>query len=174
MQELQKIGFGGGCHWCTEAVFQLLYGVYRVEQGFIASNGTNSLFSEGVIVHYKPIEISISNLIAIHLHTHNSTVNHSMRNKYRSAVYTFSNNSESEVLSILKKLQMDFKEELITQVLPFCHFRPSDVKFQNYYKTDKERPFCQTHITPKLKLILNKFSAQVKPFGLGSCLHRGR
>ena len=64
---MRKIGFGGGCHWCTEAVFQAIKGVCLVEQGFIASNGKNHSFSEGVIVHYDPKTISLYLLVEIHL-----------------------------------------------------------------------------------------------------------
>jgi len=52
---VKKIGFGGGCHWCTEAVFQSLRGVLFVEQGYIASTEPNSSFSEAVIVSYDSV-----------------------------------------------------------------------------------------------------------------------
>lgn len=89
MKVYPRIIFGGGCHWCTEAVFQSLKGVRTVEQGFISSYGGNDTFSEGVIVHYNAAVISPMDLTAIHLHTHQSTVDHSMRGKYRSAIYIF-------------------------------------------------------------------------------------
>ncbi|WP_343065456.1 peptide-methionine (S)-S-oxide reductase [Arenibacter arenosicollis] len=86
METNQKIAFGGGCHWCTEAVYQSLKGVEVVEQGFVASKGEESFFSEAVIVHYDPKSIALKDLILIHLYTHKSTSDHSMRNKYRSAI----------------------------------------------------------------------------------------
>jgi peptide-methionine (S)-S-oxide reductase len=85
---LKRIAFGGGCHWCTEAVFQQVVGVLKVEQGYVASKAKQSDYSEGVIIHYDRDKISLKSLIEIHLHTHQSTSNHSMRNKYRSAIYT--------------------------------------------------------------------------------------
>ncbi|MEL6919372.1 MAG: peptide-methionine (S)-S-oxide reductase, partial [Bacteroidota bacterium] len=72
----KKIAFGGGCHWCTEAVFQSLRGVTLVEQGFVASTGEHKTFSEAVIVHYDDKAISKEDLIAVHLHTHKSTAAH--------------------------------------------------------------------------------------------------
>ena len=105
MKELTQIAFGGGCHWCTEAVFQSLIGVSQVEQGFVASIDENSGFSEAVIVHFDAAKISLAVLIEIHLHTHKSTVNHSMRAKYRSAVYTFSEAQRHVVKSQLELLQ---------------------------------------------------------------------
>ena len=64
---MKKIGFGGGCHWCTEAVFQSVEGVENVEQGYIASEGDASEFSEAVIVHYHSKKAFLERLIKIHL-----------------------------------------------------------------------------------------------------------
>ena len=60
--ELTKVAFGGGCHWCTEAVFQSLKGVEKVEQGFVASVAKNSSFSEAVIVHFQTEIIALKNI----------------------------------------------------------------------------------------------------------------
>lgn len=77
----EKIGFGGGCHWCTEAVFNALSGIINVQQGFIKSPAPNDYFSEAVIVEFEPNEIPIETLIEIHLRTHSSTSDHKMRKK---------------------------------------------------------------------------------------------
>ena len=63
---LTQIGFGGGCHWCTEAVFASLKGVDRVEQGWIASYGDAESFSEAVIVTFNEEQIPLKDLIQIH------------------------------------------------------------------------------------------------------------
>ena len=68
-----KIGLGGGCHWCTEGVFESLLGIAYVNQGWIASNGENSEADE---VYFDPAVISLSDLIEIHLYTHASRSNH--------------------------------------------------------------------------------------------------
>lgn len=158
MKISNKIALGGGCHWCTEAVFQSLIGVTKVEQGFVASTGENNTFSEAVIVHFNDEDISLNTLIEIHLHTHKSTSNHSMRTKYRSAVYTFSNRQKDKVEEIISTFQYDFENKLITQVFPFNSFKESREQIQNYYYSNPEKPFCETFINPKLKVILNQFS----------------
>ncbi|WP_339701799.1 peptide-methionine (S)-S-oxide reductase [uncultured Marixanthomonas sp.] len=159
---VEKIALGGGCHWCTEAVFQSLVGVDRVEQGYVASTGNNTNFSEAVIVHFNTEEISLKTLIEIHLHTHKSTSNHSFRERYRSAVYYFNEKQEQLAQEYIKSLQRDFDEMIISEVLPFSAFKPSRESLHNYYKTNPERPFCKRFIDPKIKLLLHRFSKHTR------------
>lgn len=156
-QTLQTIALGGGCHWCTEAVFEYLKGVQAVEQGFVAGSGKHQNFSEAVVVHFDPSVISLKRIIEIHLHTHNSTSNHSMRDKYRSAIYFYSREQERLALGILKEVQEQFPREIITQVLAFSSFTPSAKQYRNYYAQNPQKPFCKRYIDPKLKLLLSKF-----------------
>ena len=161
MDRKNKIALGGGCHWCTEAVFQTLKGVENVEQGYVASVDENSDFSEAVIVHFDTEDISLETLIEVHLNTHKSTSNHSMREKYRSAIYTFSKLQTLEVTQLLNHFQNTFDGKLITQVVPFYKFKPSRKQIQNYYQKNPEKPFCKSFINPKLNVLLEKFSNQV-------------
>jgi peptide-methionine (S)-S-oxide reductase len=163
MDSKTKIALGGGCHWCTEAVFQSLIGVRNVEQGFVASTEENSSFSEAVIVHFNPEDISLQTLIEVHLHTHKSTSVHSMRQKYRSAIYYFSDEQKTESQAILNTFQIEFNNKLITKTFPFSEFKASREAIQNYYQKNPEKPFCERFINPKLKLIMDKFSQQVNP-----------
>jgi peptide-methionine (S)-S-oxide reductase len=156
-----KIALGCGCHWCTEAVFQSLLGVVKVEQGNVASMGDNSSFSEAVIVYFNSDKISVKTLIEIHLHTHQSTSNHSMRTKYRSAVYTFSEVQKQEVEQIIATFQKRSEKKIITQVFPFHTFRASRAEITNYYYNNPKKPFCESFINPKLKLLLDQFSSAV-------------
>lgn len=165
---MNKIALGGGCHWCTEAIFQSLVGVERVEQGFVASDGLNTTFSEGVIVHFDPQIVSLETLIEIHLYTHESTSQHSMRKKYRSAVYCFSQLQWREAQLALLKLQQMFEKRIITKVLPFKTFKPSEEQFTDYYYKDSQKPFCQNHINPKLQLLLERFKKYVDVEGLNT------
>lgn len=158
MEVLQKIALGGGCHWCTEAVFQSLIGVSKVEQGFVASTGYNNTFSEAVIVYFNSEEISLNVLIEIHLNTHKSTSNHSWRNKYRSAIYIFSEVQKNDAKHIIKSFQSQFENKLVTQILPFKSFKGARKQIQNYYYNNPEKPFCERFINPKLEILLKQFS----------------
>ena len=154
---IKKIGLGGGCHWCTEAVFATLTGIQNVEQGWIASKPPQDWFSEAVLVHYDPAIITLKDLIEIHLHTHSSTSNHSMRNKYRSAVYVLNDDDKTEVQQAIQGLQPQFEQPIITQILPFSDFKASLLEHVNYYYSNPDKPFCTLYINPKLKLLRTKF-----------------
>ncbi len=154
----QKIGLGGGCHWCTEAVFQSLKGVVKVEQGYIKGCKENSYFSEAILVYFDPEIILLKDLIEIHLHTHKSTSNHSFREKYRSAVYYFEESDKQIIQIILNTLQKDFDNEVITQALAFRKFKSSRVELLDYYSRNPEKPFCRKYIHPKLEILRKKYT----------------
>ncbi|OBS95514.1 peptide methionine sulfoxide reductase [Vibrio tasmaniensis] len=168
---LIKVGLGGGCHWCTEGVFQSLIGIKEVKQGWIASideKATTS--SEAIEVIFDLSIISLRTLIEIHLYTHASTSNHSMRKKYRSAIYTYSEDQNQEVRQILDALQRDFGKPIITQVLPFCSFKANKNELQNYLYNSPDKPFCKAYIHPKLRLLLASFKLQVNREKIALCL----
>jgi len=156
---MQRIAFGGGCHWCTEAIFQQIRGVSQVDQGWVSSTHTDATTpSEAVIVHFDPSSISLDTLTEIHLCTHNATSNHTFREKYRSAVYTFSESQYQEAQTILEKKQKLFEKALVTKVYPFGEFRLNDEQYLNYYKSNPDKPFCQVRIEPKLRVLLERYS----------------
>lgn len=157
MQKLKKIGFGGGCHWCTEAVFMALKGVAEVEQGFIAPKDDPEKFSEAVVVHFDKDQIILKDLIEIHLNTHKSSKNHSMRHKYRSAIYFFEKHDEVSISNAMLELQENIDTPYITSILSFGSFKRSEERFQNYYFSDTTKPFCERHIAPKIRLLKEKF-----------------
>lgn len=158
---MNKVGFGGGCHWCTEAVFQSLIGVVKVDQGWISSDDDNKDFSEGILVQYDEDQIGLSTLISIHLRTHSSTSRHQLRSKYRSAIYTQNIIQFEKVTKILKELQDDFVKPLVTQVLPIVSFKTNSSEYLNYYYNDPKRKFCRTYIDPKLLVLLSEYSQYI-------------
>lgn len=159
--EITKIALGGGCHWCTEAVFQSLRGVLQVEQGYVASQAPNDVFSEAVIVHFDKTIIPTEILIEIHLLTHKSTKMHSMRETYRSAVYVYNEAQHAFAKSVLANFQKESVDSIVTEVLPFKAFRSSREQITNYYQKDPNKPFCVRYIAPKLELLKDRFAKRV-------------
>lgn len=159
---MNKIGFGGGCHWCTESVFLFLKGVKRVKQGWIASEPPNQTFSEAVLVDFDENIISTKTLIHIHLSTHSATSNHPMRSKYRSAIYYISETQKLYILQILKELQDEFVIPLVTKAIPFSKFKENEEKYRNYYSKNKGNEFCDRYVEPKKHLLQSRFNAYLK------------
>ena len=163
MSKLAKIGFGGGCHWCTEAVFASLKGVDNVDQGFIRSDPPDDGWSEAVHLAFDPAVIPLEVLIDIHLRTHASTSDHSMRGKYRSAIYVHDTVQAAVVQTVLSALQPDFRDPLVTRVLPHRDFKFSDPRFHRYFETKAGGPFCTRYIDPKLDRLRRNYAVYLQP-----------
>jgi peptide-methionine (S)-S-oxide reductase len=153
----QAVGFGGGCHWCTEAVFQTLRGVKQVDQGFMCSSQPDDTWSEAVKVQFDPEVVDLARLIDIHLHTHASTSQHSMRAKYRSAIYVNSPQQAHEAKAILNDMQHAFSEPLVTRVLPLIGFKSSEPGRRAYFENNNGNQFCERYIEPKLKRLRDEY-----------------
>ncbi|RYD49027.1 MAG: peptide methionine sulfoxide reductase [Verrucomicrobiaceae bacterium] len=153
----EQIGLGGSCHWCTESIFQSVRGVGEVRQGWISSTGDDSAPSEAVLVAFNPEVAPRHLLIAIHLATHASTSRHSFRNKYRSAIYVFTDQQASEAGNSISSLERESGETFITRVLPFVSFTENRESLLNYYRTRPDAPFCSAYIIPKLALLRERF-----------------
>ena len=158
-----KLGFGGGCHWCTEGVFQALRGVAQVDQGFVQSDAPADTWSEGVIVTFDPSTIGLATLSEVHLRTHSATRARSPRSKYRSAIYIFEDSQRHEAERAIAGFADESGKAVHTVVLPFRSFRASDERYQNYYRTNPSRPFCRRYIDPKLDYIRRHFSEVALP-----------
>lgn len=152
-----RLGFGGGCHWCTEAVFKSLKGVDLVEQGFIRSEPPHDVASEAVQIQFDPAFISMAVLIEIHLRTHASTSDHTFRKKYRSAVYTTDTVHNHEANDTIAVLGIEFDRPIVTKVMPLVEFIASPEHYQNYYANHSNGEFCQRFIDPKLALLRRQF-----------------
>ena len=113
--------------------------------------------------------IELATLLEIHLRTHSATKTFEPSGKYRSAVYTFEDTQATELREVLARLSSSFEQPLSTAILPFREFRPSDARYQNYYATDPERPFCKRFIDPKLDFIRTNFAKFALPTKVGTC-----
>ena len=160
---MAKAGFGGGCHWCTEGEFQALRGVAQVDQGFVQSDAPADTWSEGVIVTFDPSVIPLATLSEVHLRTHSAKRARSLQSKYRSAIYIFEESQRHEAEQAIARLGEETGEAVHTLVLSVVGFRASDARYQNYYRTDPSRPFCQSYIDPKLAYIRQHYSKFALP-----------
>ena len=84
-----------------------------------------------------------------------------MRHKYRSAIYAYDDSQFEQDADILNGRRAEFDEPLITQAYPFKGFKKNKIELIDYFYSAPDRPFCQTYIRPKLKLLLALFNRHV-------------
>jgi peptide-methionine (S)-S-oxide reductase len=110
-----------------------------------------------VKVQFDPDLIDLARLIDIHLHTHASTSQHSMRAKYRSAIFVNSPQQAHDANAILSDIQDAFSEPLVTRVLPLVKFKPSEPERKGYFEKNKGNQFCERYIEPKLQKLRDAY-----------------
>lgn len=170
--------FGSGCFWCTEAFFQELKGVIKVESGYSGGKVKNPTYreicsgltghAEVVQITYKPDEISFVELLEVFWATHDPTTLNRQGNdvgtQYRSVV--FYHNEEQKKLAEEYKAKLDkseaYDKPIVTEISPFVSFYVAENYHQDYFKLNKEAPYCQFVIQPKMekfrKIFREKFS----------------
>lgn len=164
--------FGGGCYWCTEAVFRQVRGVASVMSGF--SDGTvaspsyeevctgRTGHAEVIQLTYDPGLVSYEQLIRIHLGTHDpTTLNRQggdFGTQYRSIIL-YRTTEEKEIIDrVLAELDGVFDDPIVTEVKPFVAFYPAPEKHFNYYQENPAQGYCQAVISPKIAKFRKSFS----------------
>lgn len=173
----RKATFGGGCFWCTEAIFQNLKGVIKVESGYSGgriSNPTYREVSSGITGHaevieftYNPNEIAYEDLVKIHLTTHDpTTLNQQGADKgtqYRSVVFYRNEDEKTIALNLIKELKSTYDNMIITEVAMFEHFYPAEEHHQNYYTNNMDNNrYCAVVINPKLRKFKELYKDKLK------------
>ncbi|MCX2743092.1 peptide-methionine (S)-S-oxide reductase [Mangrovivirga sp. M17] len=155
MKNKIKIGLGGGCHWCTEGIFRSIKGIDNVQQGWISGEPPYHEFSEGIIFEFDQNIIPLNTVLEIHLLTHSSTSSHTLRTKYRSAIYIFKDSHYEPVAAGLRQLSINLNKDFITKIIKFKKFKLNKEEQLNYFFTRPQAPFCKTYIIPKLQMLLS-------------------
>ncbi|AWH86613.1 protein-methionine-S-oxide reductase [Flavobacterium album] len=172
----RKATFGGGCFWCTEAVFTLLKGVSRVESGYSGGNIDNPTYrevcsgmtghAEVIEVTYDPDEISYADLLRIHLSTHNpTTLNRQGADagtQYRSVIFYRNEKEKGIVQSVIGEMQPAYGDPIVTEIAPFEQLYKAEAYHQDYYANNAEQGYCQAVIDPKLKKFKELFKSKLK------------
>lgn len=159
---MMRIGLGGGCHWCTEGVVQALRGVETVEQGFLRADPPLDAWAEGVVAIFDPAILPLDTLIEIHLRTYSGGGGYSPNGRYRSAVYVCEAGQADVAQAVITRVAAERGEAAPTLILPFRDFTPSEDRYQDYYRTDPNRPFCRRYIDPKLDFLRAQFADMVR------------
>lgn len=165
---------GGGCFWCTEAIFKRLKGVTSVVSGYAGGDLENPSYSavttgrtnhaEAVQIHFDPITIPYERLLDVFWATHNPTTKNQqgadVGTQYRSVI--FYHNNEQKRLAEQSKAKQHFDKPIVTEIVPFENFYKAEDYHQNYYDNAPANPYCTIVIDPKIDKLLKEFGKEVK------------
>lgn len=172
--------FGGGCFWCTEAVFKMLRGVVSVTPGYTGgpakrggptysevSTGKTG-HAEAVRIEYDPAQISYDDLLTVFFATHDpTTLNRQgadVGTQYRSVVLYTTEEQKATAEKRIAELNASTEKgkPIVTEVKSFEQFYEAENYHRDYYANNPDQPYCQVVINPKLKKVKKQFADLLK------------
>lgn len=161
---------GGGCFWCTEAIFQRLKGVLLVTPGYSGTTIAHPEHAEVIQITFNPKVISYAKILDVFWHLHNPTTlnqqDYDVGPQYRSALFYLNDRQKQIAERSKRKLETSgtYEEKIVTDVVPFTGFFPAESYHHNYF--NKHMPlsdgYCQVIIDPKIKKLLREYGDDVK------------
>ena len=174
----ETIVFGGGCFWCTEAVFKMLKGVTSVEAGYAGGEMENPVYeevssgktghAEVVKIEFNPRKISLDSLLTVFFGSHDPTSLNRQGNdvgpQYRSIILYTTEEQKKKAKKFIEKLNKSSKKgnPIVTEVKALGVFYEAEEYHKNYYRNHPEQSYCQIVINPKLKKVQEKFANLLK------------
>lgn len=174
----ETIVFGGGCFWCTEAVFKMLKGVETVEPGYAGGHVANPTYeqvttgdtghAEVIKIIYDPDLIAFPELLQVFFGSHDATTLNRQGNdvgpQYRSAVFYTTERQKEQTEMYIKHLNMVVGvQKVVTEVTPLGEtYYAAEDYHKNYYEKNKGAGYCQLVIAPKVEKVEQKFKMLLK------------
>ena len=176
--DLETATFGGGCFWCTEAVFQELKGVKSVISGYTGGETENPTYeqictgrtghAEVIQIKYDPEVISFEKLLEVHMITHDPTTLNRQGGdtgtQYRSAVFYHTPEQRDAAAAIINRLDeasVD-NQPIVTEVTEATVLYPAEDYHQNYFAENPNQGYCRGTIPPKLAKLKKVFADLLK------------
>ena len=181
-KRIEVTTLGGGCFWCTEAVFSQLKGVEKIEPGYSGGNIENPSYeqvstgktghAEVAQITFDPAVISFKEILQIFFSTHDPTsLNRQgadIGTQYRSVIFYNDDEQKAIAEQVIKEFSDEegaFDAPIVTQVEPLKAFSKAEDYHREYYKRHPEQPYCRGVITPKIaklrQLYLTKSKLQI-------------
>lgn len=178
MNQKETAIFGGGCFWCTEALFKSLKGVISVIPGFAGGvsdnpsyeevSGGKSGHAEVIKIEYDSEIISFQDLLSVFFNTHNPTeLNRQgadIGTQYRSIIFYTSAKQKEVAEKLIEELDVTkaYEKPIVTKIEAFNKFFEAEDYHKNYYENHKDAPYCEIIIAPKLEKLNKKFANLLK------------
>lgn len=175
---MEKVAFGGGCFWCTEAVFKKLKGVTRVVPGYAGGEvphptylqvcSGNTGHAEVIEIEYDPSKIAFKNLLTVFFATHDPTTVNKQGNdvgtQYRSVIFYAKENQKAEAEEFIQRINASNPNgmEVVTEIKPLEKFFEAERYHHDYYEKNPSEQYCQVVINPKLEKVQKEFGELLK------------
>jgi len=169
---------GGGCFWCTEAVFTELRGVAKVESGYSGGKTANPSYqdvcsgrtghAETTQVTFDPKEISYKDILHIFFTTHDpTTLNRQgadVGTQYRSVILYHNDEQRKIAEEVIKEVNEEkvWKHPIVTELTPFKAFYKAEDYHQRYFEKNPDAPYCQVVIEPKIAKLRQHYWEKLK------------
>nr|WP_145549386.1 peptide-methionine (S)-S-oxide reductase MsrA [Variovorax boronicumulans] len=173
----ETITLGGGCFWCTEAVFKEVQGVLDVESGY--SNGQvprpsyeqvctgRTGHNEVVRLQFDPDQISLREILEIFFVVHDPTTLNRQGNdvgtQYRSGIYLDNAAQEPVAREVIAELASHSSAPIVTEVLPVANYWPAEEYHQDFFEKNPHQGYCMAVAAPKVAKFRKTFSRLAKP-----------
>jgi len=170
--------FGGGCFWCTEAIFSELKGVLKVMPGYTGGGSDNPTYQqvcggntghvEATMIEYDPALISYTDLLEVFFYTHDPTTPNRQGNdvgeQYHSTIFYEDDAQKESAENYIEKLDAsgDFLGPIVTTLRPLTRFYEAEDYHQRYYENNAAQPYCRAIISPKMSKFRAKFKSSLK------------
>lgn len=168
----------GGCFWCLEAVYEQLQGVIQVESGYtggtvadpsykLVCTGTTG-HAEAVRITYDPEVVSYRELLEVFFDIHDpTTLNRQgadVGTQYRSAIYVHDQEQKETAQAIIAELEASNKwsAPIVTEVTPASEFYVAEDYHQEYYRNNRQQPYCRAVVTPKVQKFQKLYLGKLK------------
>jgi len=177
-KELQVATFGGGCFWCTEAVFLKLKGVEKVVSGYTGGKTKNPTYAqvcdgftghaEVIRIEFNPDEIKFDQLLDVFFHTHDPTTKNrqgaDVGTQYRSAVFFHDAEQKAAAEKVIAELNKsgDFDDPIVTTLEEMKIFYPAEDYHQNYFAQNPSNPYCRAVVGPKVSKFMKRYKEMAK------------
>ncbi len=175
---LETATFGGGCFWCTEAIYERVEGVHSVVSGYAGGTVKNPTYeqvctgttghAEATEITYDPKVVSYDDLLEIFFKTHDPTsLNRQgadVGTQYRSVI--FYHNEDQKKKAEYYKAELDksgaWDKPIVTEIVPFTNFYPAENYHQDYYAKNPNQGYCAYVIGPKVEKFEKVFKNKLK------------
>ena len=169
---------GGGCFWCTEAVFDSLKGVVEVESGYSGGRTEDPTYvevctgetghAEVINVKFDPEIVSFKEILQIFFATHDPTTLNRQGNdigtQYRSAVFYHSEEQKQIAEQVIAEIteQAIYDDPIVTEVTEYTNYYPAEDYHQDYFSNNPDQPYCSAVVAPKVAKFRKVFFDRLK------------